>query len=42
MGDSLNYTNDDGQTAHGDGDSIHEESVVTCLVISDGLQAYGW
>ena len=37
MGDSLNYTNDDGQTAHGNGDGVHEESVITCLVINNRL-----
>jgi hypothetical protein len=42
MGDSLDDTNDNRQTAHGDGNGIHEESVVSCLMISDSLETPGY
>lgn len=35
MSDSLNDTNNNGETAHGDGDSVHKEGMVSSLDISD-------
>lgn len=39
MGDSLNYTNDDCQTAHGDSDGVHEEGVVPGLYVSGSSES---
>jgi len=37
MSDSLYHTDNNRQTAHGNGDGVHEESVITCLVINNRL-----
>jgi hypothetical protein len=35
MSDSLDYTDDDGQTAHGDSDGVHEECMIPSLFVNN-------